>query len=62
MKFGHVDQLNDVTFNFPSINNKTKGLLYPPKTPQKNSSMHTQNNLIVLRLMLHAMVLQKLMY
>ena len=27
MKFGHVDQLNDVTFDFPVINEKTKKLI-----------------------------------
>ena len=63
MKFGHVDQLNDIVFNLPKVDLKTKeilssyktkeiplfyfgapgwsdvkfkGLLYPPKTPQKN--------------------------
>ena len=27
MKFGHVDQLNDVTFNLPPIDNKTKNFI-----------------------------------
>ena len=27
MKFGHVDQLNDVTFNLPQISNKTKNFI-----------------------------------
>ena len=63
MKFGHVDQLNDVVFSLPKVDLKTKemlssyktkeiplfyfgapgwsdfkfkGLLYPPKTQQKN--------------------------
>ncbi len=27
MKFGHVDQLNDISFNLPPIDNKTKNLI-----------------------------------
>ena len=34
MKFGHVDHLNDVNFNLPPIDNKTKSFISPFKIKQ----------------------------
>ena len=35
MKFGHVDQLNDVVFSFPNVDSKTKEILSSYKSKKK---------------------------